>query len=291
MRVAITGVTGRLGGALARHHSRLGNEVIRLDRERLDLADTSRLADQLGEIDFEVLINPAALTSLEACEDAPALAQQINCEAPGIMAAVCRRRALPFLHVSTDYVFDGELDRPLEETDPANPINVYGLTKRAGEEAVLANHPGAWVARVSWVFGPEKASFIETMLGREARGEVLAAIDDKFSCPTHADDAAIAFDHLLDLGESSGGIVHVCNPGAVSWYDYARAIFVLKYGSGGKDNGPLPQIERLRLAEMKAFRAPRPRHTAMSVSKLRELTGHAMRPWQEAVASYIARLV
>lgn len=283
MKVAITGVTGRLGGALVRHHRARGNEVLALDRESMDLADIDQVSGQLRLLEFDVLINPAAITGLEACEDDPRLAQIVNGEAPGVMAAECRRRAVPFIHVSTDYVFDGTGSRPLTESDSVRPVSVYGRTKRAGEEAVLRAYPGAWVTRVSWVFGPEKPGFIETMLGREARGEPLEAIDDKYSCPTFTDDIALAFDQLLALAEPPGGVVHVCNPGPVSWHGYACEIFRCR--SGGK----IPPIAPIPLVEMKAFRAPRPAHTAMSVQRLERLTGWRMRPWQEALREYLQR--
>lgn len=284
MKVAVTGVNGRLGGALVRYFSSQGVEVVALDREALDLSKVDRLAERLREIGFDALINPAAVTSLEACEDGPDEATRVNAVAPELMAIECRERAVPFLHVSTDYVFDGAVARPLVETDTAQPISHYGATKLAGEKRVLEACPSAWVARVSWVFGPEKPSFIETMLNRHGQGEALAAIDDKFSCPTFTDDAAVAFHRLIELSASGtgGGLVHVCNPGAVSWHEYAEKVFELAFGEEA------PKVERLKLSEMTAFRVPRPQHTAMDPSRLEALTGWAMRPWQEAVRAYLS---
>ncbi len=283
MKVAITGVTGRLGGALARHHRALGNEVLALDRQRLDVSRPETLADSLKDAAFDVLLHPAAMTILEACEDEPDLAYRVNAVAPGILAEVCAARSLPMVHVSTDYVFAGDRAGECVETDPTKPINHYGRTKLAGEEAVLKAHPHAWVARVSWLFGPERPGFVEAMLERAAKGEPLAAIDDKVSCPTYVDDAAIAFDRLLEVTDTPGGIVHVCNPGPTSWHGIATEAFRIR-------GGTQPEIARQQLVDMKAFRAARPVHTAMAVDHLRRLTGYQMRPWQEALAVYLKKV-
>ncbi|MGY8687863.1 MAG: SDR family oxidoreductase [Verrucomicrobiales bacterium] len=280
-RIAITGVTGRLGGALARHHRALGHEVIALDRKALDLAQSDRLMDQLGALDFDALINPAGITGLEACEDEPELARRVNAGAPALMAVICRERSIPFLHVSTDYVFDGIVPGERRETDPAEPISHYGVTKLAGEQAVLAANPEAWVARVSWLFGPDRPGFVDMILDRANAGEPIAAIADKDSCPTYVDDAVEAFDHLLAHTDDPGGVIHVCNQGPTTWYDYAQEILRLR-------GGEIPKVQRQALAEMKAFRAPRPKHTAMNADHLQELTGHQMRPWQDALSDYMA---
>jgi dTDP-4-dehydrorhamnose reductase len=283
MKIAITGVTGRLGGALARCYRALGHEVLALDRTALDLRHPEQVSERLEKLHFDVLINPAAMTSLEACEDAPEEAQAVNAESPARMASFCQQTGRGLIHVSTDYVFGGGISKALTESDSAEPINHYGRTKLAGEKGVFAAHPEAWVARVSWVFGPEKPSFIETMLSRYANGEALAVIDDKYSCPTYTDDAAQAFLHLLSVESTHrGGVVHICNPGPVSWFDYAAEIFRQTLPAEKQ-----PELKRLKLAEMRAFRAARPVHTAMDPTQLAQRYGFRMRPWQEALAAYL----
>ncbi len=280
MKIVITGTTGRLGAALARVYQERGWEILRLDRKTVDLEHRESLIRWLGDHDFDVLINPAAVTSLEKCEDEPVLAHQVNAEAPQCMAAACRAKQAAMIHVSTDYVFDGETPEPCTESDPAHPVNVYGRTKLAGERLVLETYPKAWVARVSWLFGPDYPSFVETILGRHARGEPLAAIADKQSVPSYVDDIAEAFVRLLDLRES-GGVVHVCNGGSASWHTYGREVMRLSGGDPG-------MVAPLRLEEMTSFRARRPVHTAMTNDKLAQLTGLRMRPWQEALADYLS---
>jgi dTDP-4-dehydrorhamnose reductase len=282
MKIAITGINGRLGGALARHHRAMENEVVALDRLACDLGKTDTLATTLAQFEFDALINPAAMTSLEICEDDPELSDRVNAIAPGILANVCASRRVPFIHISTDYVFDGKEPGTRSEIDPTEPISVYGSTKLNGERATLSAYPQAWVARVSWLFGPERPGFVEMIRDRLAQGESLAAIDDKFSCPTYVDDAAVAFDHLLSLTNGPGGVVHVCNPGPTSWHGIASEIVA-------RSTRPQSPIASQKLDEMTGFRAPRPIHTAMGVARLETLTGYAMRPWKEALAAYFSR--
>ena len=281
MKIAITGINGRLGGALARYYQAIGNKVIGLDRLACDLSKTDSLAITLDQIEFGALINPAAMTSLEVCANDPELSDRVNAIAPGILATVCAERQVPFIHISTDYVFDGKEPGTRSEKDPAKPISVYGKTKLVGEEAALSAYPQAWVARVSWLFGPERPGFVEMIRDRLVQGEPLGAIDDKFSCPTYVDDAAVALDHLLSLTDPAGGLVHVCNPGPTSWHGIACEIVA-------RSEQPQTPVARQKLDEMTGFQAPRPVHTAMDVSYLEALTGHAMRPWQEALAAYFS---
>ena len=281
MKIAITGINGRFGGALARHHRALGNDVIALGRIACDLSDTASLTPTLESLNFDALINPAAMTSLEVCEDDLELSSRVNAIAPGILASICATRRVPFIHISTDYVFNGVEPGTRSERDIAKPISVYGRTKLAGEQAVHLAYPQAWVARVSWLFGPERPGFVEMIRDRLAEGESLAAIDDKFSCPTYVDDAAVALDHLLNLTDPAGGVVHICNPGPTSWHGIASEIVA-------QSQRPQTPIASQKLSEMTGFRAPRPVHTAMDVAHLEALTGHAMRSWQDALAAYFS---
>ena len=250
----------------------------------MDLQDLDNVRSVLETARFDALIHPAAITGLEACEDDPEMAMRVNAEAPALLAELCAKRACPFIFVSTDYVFDGVEAGEKAEEDEARPVNVYGRTKLAGERAVLEAYPRAWVARVSWLFGPERPGFVEMIRDRALAGEALAAIDDKVSCPTFVDDAAVAFDRLLELGGDGGGVVHVCNPGPTTWHAYAEE--VVRHLS----LIPKPPVARQRLADMKMFRAVRPTHTAMAVDRLQRLTGHRMRPWQDALAEYLKGL-
>lgn len=286
MRVAVTGTTGRVGAALARHLS-IRHEVIELPRSVCDLADSDSLSACLSGLDCDVFVNPAGITSLEACEDDPRLAMRVNGAAPGKIAIWAAERGVRVIHFSTDYVFAGDSTVLLTEADPARPVSAYGRSKLAGERAVLA-HPGNLVLRVSWVFGPEKASFVDQIRDRALAGLPLAAVVDKFSLPTCTADLAGWVDALLDT--RAEGILHACNPGPpVTWHGMAEVVVREMVALGAL--GELPQIEEQTLAQMTAFRAVRPRFTAMDARRLASvLGGMSFRSWQEALTDYVRTL-
>ena len=167
-RIVIIGAGGRLGAALQREY-RGKFDVFGLDRTQLDVADGKRIADLIGPLQFDVLINAAALTNVDYCETNRDEAFRINAEAPRLLAEICRDKGAKLIHISTDYVFDGDKREPYTEEDEARPISVYGESKRAGEENVLAVQDRHLVVRVSWVFGPDRPSFIDAVIKRARR--------------------------------------------------------------------------------------------------------------------------
>ena len=285
VRLAITGTTGRVGRALADHLSK-EHEVIELPRTRLDLSDPFSIG-QVAGLDFEVLLNPGGLTNLEQCEDEPDLACQVNQFAPARLAGICHHLGRKMLHFSTDYVFDGIDARPRREEDTPAPLSVYGRTKEAGERGVLA--AGGTVLRVSWVFGPEKPAFPDLVLDRALAGEEVAAVADKYSLPTYTTDLCEWTAGFLAAG-CPAGIFHACNGGPVtSWHGIAVEILAYLKERRGLD---LPPPRPLRLAEMSAFRAPRPRNTAMATERLATVLGKAPRDWREALWEHLdSRLI
>ena len=187
MKIAVTGINGRLGSALA---AGLGDafEVLGLDRRALDLAQPGMIPAALAGHRFDVLIHPAALTSPDAAEDDPPLAARVNAEAPGVLAEECRRRGARMIHISTDYVFGGQQPGMRHEGDPAQPLGEYGRSKLAGEQAVMDALPAACVLRVCWLYGPGKPGFPEQVIGRARDGGRIDLVADKFSLPTFVPD-------------------------------------------------------------------------------------------------------
>lgn len=282
MRVAVTGTTGRVGAALANHLAAI-YQVIPLPRAACDLADPMSLARALDTLDCEVFIHPAGLTSLEACEDDPALARRLNAVATGEIAAWAARRGVRMIFISTDYVFDGLTPGLRIETDPTEPINGCGRSKLAGEAAVLA-HPGNLVLRISWVIGPEKPSFVDQIFDAALAGRPLAAVADKFSLPTHTADLARWIHGLIDRRVT--GILHACNSGEpVSWHGLATAVVAEMTACGLLRQRP--EITAQKLADIRAFRAPRPRFTAMDTRRLAAALGEELRPWPQALTEYV----
>lgn len=282
MRLAVTGTTGRVGAALARHLA-ASHEIIPLPREILDLADPESLNAALENLDCDVFINPAAVTSLETCEADPRLAMRVNSAAPGKIALWAASRGVRVIHFSTDYVFGGENTALLTEQAAPNPLSVYGRSKLAGEKAVLAQ-PGNLVVRVSWVFGPEKPSFIDQTFDNALAGRPLAAIADKYSLPVFTTDLAAWIEILI--ARKTEGLIHASNPGSpVSWHGMARVVVAEMTAAGVIDL--LPEIAELKLDNMEAFRAVRPRFTAMDTARLAAETGGPLRPWPDAIEAYI----
>ncbi len=285
MRIAITGTGGRVGRALA---DRLGprHEVIELPRTTLDLADPG-CAGILAARDFDFLLNPAGMTGLEQCEDQPGLARRVNALAPGELARACRSAGRRILHFSTDYVFAGREPGLRREGDAAAPLSVYGKTKEEGERRVLEE--GGTVIRVSWVFGPEKPAFPDTIFDAALDGKPLAAVADKFSLPAFTPDICTWVEALLSAGLPPG-IFHACNGGEVtSWHGIALEIVHFLRERAGL---PPAEVEPLSMAGMSAFRAPRPRHTAMATEKLASLLGRPPRDWREALREHLeSRLI
>lgn len=277
-RVVVTGVKGRLGAALVRRYTERGWQVMALDRSTMDLRDENKLRSVLSGLDFELLFNPAAMTSLEGCLDRPEEATLVNGQAPGWMAECCRELGARMIHFSTDYVFSGREPGERREEEACEPVNHYGASKLAGERAVLSVDPRNYVARVSWLFGPDGHCFVDEILGRASRGDALEAVADKWSAPTYMDDLVDWLDALLKLPE--GGVVQLCNAEAASWHDYACEIVKLSCHS------ELPVTAR-KLAEMSFFRAERPVHTKMATERLTKLTGLRPRLWRAALAEFL----
>ena len=283
LKIVILGAGGRLGAALAREFASQ-HEVTGFTHAQLDLAQLDHLRSTLAPLPFDVLINAAALTNVDYCEDHREEAMLLNAEAPRVLAEICRAQGRRFIHVSTDYVFDGAKRSPYNEDDPAEPISVYGESKRAGEVQVLEANARALVIRVSWVFGPDRPSFVDAILQKARSEEQVAAVADKFSTPTYTPDIAAMLRPLLPSA-SAAGILHLANRGECSWQEYAQWALDCCHKLG------LPMRARtvgaVSLGEMKNFVARRPVYTVLGTGKYERLTGTPPRDWREAVADYV----
>jgi dTDP-4-dehydrorhamnose reductase len=292
MKIVIIGAGGRLGAALMRDY-RDKFDVVGLDRAQLDLADFDQVKEKLSAGDFNVLINCAAFTNVDRCEKEREEAFRINADAPKLLAEICRERNGKLIHFSTDYVFDGEKREPYIENDVPKPISVYGESKRVGESNVLAVHDRHLVVRVSWVFGPDRPSFVDAIIKRAREEEHVGAIADKFSTPTYTRNIAKMLPQFFDVGASrtgiseTGGILHFANAGECSWQEYGQFALDSCHSLGI----PLKArtVSPLRLADMKDWVARRPVYSVLSTEKFFSLTGTTPRTWRDAVGDYIRR--
>lgn len=277
------GSGGRLAGSLFECWSKT-HDVVGVTRTELDVADGQALRRVLQDYDFDVLVNGTGLTNVDRCESARDEAWRVNAVAPGIMADCAAERGARLIHFSTDYVFDGRKQRYYNEGDAPSPQSWYGSTKLEGENRVLRWGSNHVVARVSWVFGPAKSSFVDTLIERALRETRVEAIDDKFSCPTSATDAADWLEPFLHSGVE-GGLYHVCNSGDCSWREYGA--MALKIAAEAGLDLRAKGVDPIRLADMKQFIAPRPVFSMLSTRKLSAATGITPRHWHEALREYI----
>ena len=283
MKIAVIGAGGRLGVALMREY-RNKFDLIGFDHQALDLGDSGQLREQIGTLDIDLVINCAAFTNVDLCETQRDQAFLINAEAPRVLAEICRNKNAKLIHFSTDYVFDGKKRAPYVESDPADPISVYGESKRAGEQSVLQTEGRHLVVRVSWVFGPDRPSFIDGIIKRAQENEKVDAIADKFSTPTYTLDVAEILPHFFEP-DVEGGILHFASVGECSWQEYAQWALdcCQRFGVSVKAK----TVSALKLKDMKNWIARRPAYSVLSSAKYTGLTGASPRTWRDAVADYI----
>lgn len=288
MRLMIVGSRGRIGSAVARRFAALPwCEVTALDRAALPLDDPAEVRERLDGFSFDVLVNCAAITGVDACEQDSEAAWAVNALAPEAMADICRRRGARMVHLSTDYVFQGENAGLRVEEEPAQPLGQYGKSKLGGEARVLKAAPANLVLRTSWVFGSERPSFPDMILERARSGQQVEAIADKWSSPCYSEDFAAWLEVLLRRPDL-GGILHLCNTGSCTWRDYGQAVLD-QYTRLTGEKLPVTNVLPMALSSMSQFTARRPIHSAMSCARFTRLTGVTPRPWPEALASYLAQ--
>ena len=282
-RIVIVGAGGRLGAALAREYAR-DYDVVGFTHAQLDLGQPEQMRTRLGQLEFDVLINTAAQTNVDRCETEREEAFALNAEAPRVLAEICHAKAARFIHISTDYVFDGEKREPYTEEDETRPISVYGASKREGERLALEANDRALIVRVSWVFGPDRPSFVDWAIKQAREHDEVKAIADKFATPTYTLDLAQLLKPLFTNANATG-LLHLANTGECSWQEYAQWALECCRAEG------LPmkahRVGATQLEEMKSFTAKRPVYSVLASEKYRGLTGVTPRPWRDAVAAYI----
>jgi dTDP-4-dehydrorhamnose reductase len=235
-RILLTGRTGQVGYELQRSLQGLG-EIIAVDRAQMDLADLDQVRDVIRAVKPTLIVNPAAYTAVDKAESEPDLAMRINAEAPALMAEEARRLGAAMIHYSTDYVFDGSKAAPYTEDDPTCPINVYGATKLAGEQAIQAAGIPHLILRTSWVYGMRGKNFLLTMMRLARERDELRVVADQYGAPTWsrtiADTTAHIVAHLQALATADGGsnvwrersgIYHLTAQGKTTWCDFTKAI-------------------------------------------------------------------
>ena len=279
MRIAVIGKSGQLARSFA-HVAGPEHQMLFFGKEALDVTDASRVRMGLAGETFEVLINCSAYTAVDAAEDNVAGATALNVEAVNNLLEACRKKGAFFMHVSTDYVFDGSATRPYSEEDDCNPQSIYGHTKRAGEQLVLDSGVPSLVVRTSWLYSPFGKNFYKNIRQRLEAGAPLQVVNDQKGVPTSALDLARALLHLAEKHTQvrKPELLHVSNTGPTTWYDFAVAI-----GKTVAPNQPTAPVDSSALKT----KAKRPAYSVLSTEKLEKEFGYAMRPWQEGLTEVL----
>ena len=231
MKILLTGSTGQVGYELARSLQGLG-EVVAVDRQVMDLSDLDQVRDVIRRVQPGLIVNPAAYTAVDKAEGEPALAYRINAEAPGLMAREARLLGAAMVHYSTDYVFDGSAPAARVEDDPTGPLNVYGASKLAGEQAIAEAGIPHLIFRTSWVYGMRGKNFLLTMLRLARERDELRVVADQHGAPTWsrtiADTSALVLAQARaggpDWWAQHSGVYHLSAQGSTTWYEFTRAI-------------------------------------------------------------------
>lgn len=279
MRAVVFGGTGMLGREVVTEGRRRGVPVVGLSHAEADVTDAARLVEWVRSFRADVVINCAAFTAVDACEEERDRAYAVNADGAGNAAAAAAATGAHLIHVSTDYVFDGTATAPYPEDAAPAPRSVYGASKRAGEERVL-EYDRSTVVRTSWLFGPGGPNFVATMLRLIGNGVVpLRVVDDQVGCPTDTRFLARALWELARIGAMAGsqpekedvrGVVHYRNREAVSWCGFTREIV----------RSWRPSVEVVPVTTDAFPRpAPRPAYSVLAVDRFERLTGRPVEPW------------
>lgn len=225
VKILVTGANGQLGKELKQLSSSFPQfEFHFLSREDLPIHHFELVRNFFNAYHPAYLINCAAYTAVDRAESETELAFQVNGEAVGVLAAVCKEKNCKLIHISTDYVFDGTATTPYKEDHPTNPKSVYGASKLDGEQQAFRFNPDTIVIRTSWVYSEFGKNFVKTMLKLMPEKEELNVVSDQVGSPTYAADLAAAILHIISSGKWQAGIYHYSNEGVISWYDFAVAI-------------------------------------------------------------------
>jgi len=275
MKILVTGSDGLIGTNILPDLSKQF-EIVPAIEEQWDILDRKLGEEIVRAHQPDVLINLAAITNVDGCEDAAELAYRVNTEGAGVLADLCKKYNVKLLHFSTDYVFDGTKGSPYIEEDLPNPINAYGVSKLAGENAIRHQVDDYVIIRTQWLIGLYGRNFVSTIISAAQINESIRVVNDQWGSPTFAFDLAKAITQLMEI--DARGIFHVCNRGKATWYDLAsRTIEFLGLGTKvipiSTKEYPLPAI--------------RPAYSILSTKKFTTKTGKLMPIWQASLENFV----
>lgn len=276
MRILVTGVKGQLGYDVVNELEKRGHTAIGVDIDEMDITDAEAVDRVITEADVEAVIHCAAYTAVDAAEDNLELCRKVNATGTENIAKVCKKLDLKMVYISTDYVFDGEGERPWEPDDRRDPLNAYGIGKYEGELAVEENLEKYFIIRIAWVFGVNGKNFIKTMLKLGETRDEVSVVNDQIGSPTYTYDLARL---IVDMVETEKyGRYHATNEGFCSWYEFACEIF--------RQAGMNVKVNPVTSDEFPT-KAKRPHNSRMSKEKLSENGFERLPSWQDALKRYL----
>lgn len=290
--ILVTGASGQLGDALSRRLSARGLAFTAVQRPAFNFEAPDTVSACFATTKPSLVINAAAYTAVDKAETDQEAAKACNHTGPLALAKLCEAAGIPFIHVSTDYVFNGDKGEPYQENDPTSPTGVYGATKRDGEEAILATSAQAVILRTAWVYSAHGKNFARTMITAGRKMPVLRVVADQHGTPTAAGDLADAILTILDKISATNwqpeyrGIFHATGSGETTWYSFATTIFeeAAKHGYRAPDVHPIATAE---------WPTPtrRPPDSRLDNGKLARVFGTALPPWRETIPGVVADLL
>ncbi len=286
--IMVTGGTGQLATAMEQEG---GAVVRRVGRPGFDFDRPPSIAESVQAMQPAFVVNAAAWTAVDAAEANPDAAGRANRDGPATLAALCADARIPLIHISTDYVFDGNKGTPYTEADPTSPTGVYGATKLEGERAVLAACPRAIVLRTSWVYSATGKNFVRSMLGAAQKTNRLRVVADQQGCPTSARDLAVAILAVVarlreGWQDRYAGVFHAAGAGSTTWHGLAEAVFqdAAAYGR------PVPTVDAIATADWPTP-ARRPPDSRLDCTKLSQVFGIRLPEWRTGLSRTIAELL
>jgi dTDP-4-dehydrorhamnose reductase len=287
VNLLVFGAEGQLGSDILGRAERFGFSVKGITYSECDITSEVQVREVFNQVVCDVVINAAAYTNVDLAETEEEKADQVNRVGAGLVASQCREKGLPLIHVSTDYVFDGEANEPYSHLSEVAPQSVYGRTKADGERLVLENHPSASIIRTAWLFGEHGPNFVKTMVRLAFKREELRVVNDQLGCPTWAGDLAEALLVMASktlAGEAvAKGIYHYCGTPQASWYDFAR--YVIEEARNYRDT----KISKLLPITTEEFPTPatRPRYSVLDCSRIQDEFGVLPMDWKQGVKAVV----
>lgn len=284
MKILLFGANGQVGRACRDALRQPGWELTAFGRKQADFICPDQVTACVQRARPDMVINAAAYTDVERAEKEPEVASRVNGECVGALAAACASMNIPLIHLSTDFVFDGQGSRAYRENDPVAPINTYGASKLKGERLLRAVHPKYLCLRTSWVFSAHPGNFLSTMLRLAGQRTTLSVVGDQVGCPTYAGDIAEVIAQLIrryeEYEDLPWGLYHCSSPEPCSRYEFARHIFAEAEAEGLLD--PAPWVKKISSYQFPTL-AARPPYSALDSSKLADLLGHPLPHWNRGI--------